>query len=99
MTLVDRLKRYAYIYLAVHLAVDIALAVRMALAVGSAAPSVAMMFACFVLATFLYSGVRNDEIPGRYGYRANVWIDPIPYWIGIGLLVVAHGLFTWIMTL
>jgi len=95
----DRFQRYAYVYLALHVLVDLVLAARMYYRLGTAAPSVGFMFACCILSLFLYFGIRNEQLRGRYGTRAYRWRDPVAYWIGFALLVIAHLIFTVTMAL
>ena len=95
----DLFQRYAYVYLALHVFVDLILAARMYHRLGTPAPSVGFMFACCVLSSFLYFGIRNEQLPGRYGTRAGRWRDPVAYWIGFALLIIAHLIFTVMMAL
>jgi len=96
---VKHFKPFAYSYLALHVLIDFILAVRMYYRVGTAAPSVAFMFAGCVLSLFLFFGIKNEQLPGRYGIRVNMWDEPVAYWIGFVLLVLAHLIFTVTMTL
>ena len=95
----DPFKRCAYIYLALHALIDLILAAKMYRQVGTLAPSVGFIFACGVLSLFLYFGIKNEVLPGRYGVRAHRSSEPVAYWIGFTLLVISHLIFTVIMAL
>ena len=95
----DHFKLYAYSYLALHVLIDLILAVRLFYRVGTPALSIILMSACFVFALFLFFGIKNEQFRRRHGSVGYRWRDPVAYWIGFALFVIAHLIFTVIMAL
>jgi hypothetical protein len=92
-------KFYAYGYLALHVLIDFILAVRLYYRVGTLVLSVILMSACCVFALFLFFGIKNEQFRGRHGSVGYRWRDPVAYWVGFALFVIAHLIFTVLMVL
>lgn len=90
---------FGYIYIALHGLLDIILAFNMYRRLESLAPSIGFMFACSVLSIFLFFGIKNERMRGRYGTIVYVKSEPFAYWTGFTLLVVSHWIFTVTMAL
>jgi hypothetical protein len=95
----DHFKAYAYGYLGLHLLIDFILAIRIYYRIGMPVVSILFMSACFVLALLLFFGIKNERFRGRYGTVAYRWRDPLGYWVGFILFIIAHLIFTVIMVL
>jgi hypothetical protein len=86
----ERLRRFAFIYLAVRGIIDMTLAVITYRRVGSIVPSVGFILLCGVFYCFLYFGIRNEEFYGRYGRRVILWREPFGYWFVVAFLILSH---------
>ena len=86
----ERLRKFAFVYLAVRALIDTALAAITYRQVGSLVPGVGFMLICGAFYCFLYFGIRNEEFHGRYGRRVILWREPFGYWLVVAFLALFH---------
>lgn len=90
----DTFQKYGYGYLVLHLLVDLTLAIMLYLKPGMEPIAVMLLLACLVFATFQFFGIKNEQFSGRHGARVGRITEPIGYWIGFVIWVIAHVAFT-----
>ena len=86
----ERLKRYAFAFLAARALVDLTLAGLIYRQEGTLVFALGFLLLCCVFYLFLLFGLRNEEFRGRYGRRVILWREPFGYWFVVGFLVLSH---------
>jgi hypothetical protein len=86
----ERLKLYAFVFLAARALVDLTLAGVIYLQEGVLILSLGFLLLCCVFYLFLLFGLRNEEFRGRYGRRVILWREPVGYWFVVAFLVLSH---------
>jgi len=93
----ERLKFYAYIFLAARALIDLAASVAVYHQTESLGIGIGIMSACSICPLFLYFGIKNEEFWGRYGRRIYLSHEPFAYWFVVGFLVIFHLIITELM--
>lgn len=86
----ERLKLYAFVFLAARALIDLTLAGVVYYQERTLLFSSGFMLLCCVFYLFLFFGLRNEEFRGRYGRRVMLWREPVGYWFVVAFLVLFH---------
>lgn len=92
----QRIKRLAFVFLALHALVDLTLAPIIYHQLGILAPAIFIIAICCIFTFKLFFSLRNEEFysrrfPGRWGRgRIDMWGNPIAFWVTFAVLVVLH---------